>query len=198
MERVFQTSLGGTVTFPPGLNEYGYTILEDLEAQQLTQDILSGESVEREPVYQYLGPWGDPLYLRRSGTDDLAGTYVEVSISAQHMWYYINGALFIESDVVTGDATLGQDTATGVFPLAFKESPATLRGGEGKNKYTTKVQYWMPFYEGQGLHDAWWKTVFGGNEYMGNGSHGCVNLPSSVAEAVYHNIEPGTAIIIYD
>lgn len=197
MDRVFHTSLGTDVTFPAGLNEYGYTILEDLEAQQLTQDILSGEPVEREPVYQYLGPWGDPLYLRRSGTDDLAGTYVEVSISAQHMWYYIDGALFIESDVVTGDATLGQDTATGVFPLAFKESPATLRGGEGKKKYTTKVQYWMPFYEGQGLHDAWWKTVFGGNEYMGNGSHGCVNLPSSVAEAVYNNIQPGTAIIIY-
>lgn len=197
MERVFQTSLGGTVTFPPGLNEYGYTILEDLEAAQLTQDILSGESVEREPVYQYLGAWGDPLYLRRNGTDDLAGTYVEVSISAQHMWYYIDGALFIESDVVTGDTTLGQDTQTGVFPLAFKESPSTLRGGEGKKKYTTKVQYWMPFYEGQGLHDAWWKTVFGGTEYIGNGSHGCVNLPPSVAEAVYNNILPGTAIIIY-
>lgn len=197
MERVFQTSLGGTVTFPPGLNEYGYTILEDLESAQLIQDILSGESVEREPVYQYLGAWGDPLYLKRSGTDDLAGTYVEVCISAQHMWYYIDGALFIESDVVTGDATLGQDTQTGVFPLAFKESPATLRGGEGKNKYTTKVQYWMPFYEGQGLHDAWWKSVFGGSEYMGNGSHGCVNLPPWVAEAVYNNIQPGTAIIIY-
>ena len=168
MERVFQTSLGGTVTFPPGLNEYGYTILEDLEAAQLTQDILSGQSVEREPVYQYLGAWGDPLYLKRNGTDDLAGTYVEVSISAQHMWYYID-----------------------------KESPSTLRGGEGKKKYTTKVQYWMPFYEGQGLHDAWWKTVFGGTEYIGNGSHGCVNLPPSVAEAVYNNIQPGTAIIIY-
>lgn len=197
MERVFQTSLGGTVSFPPGLNEYGYTILEDLEAAQLAEDILSGKSVEREPVYQYLGAWGDPLYLKRSGTDDLAGTYVEVCISAQHMWYYIDGALFIESDVVTGDATLGQDTQTGVFPLAFKESPATLRGGEGKNKYTTKVQYWMPFYEGQGLHDAWWKSVFGGSEYLGNGSHGCVNLPPWVAEAVYNNIQPGTAIIIY-
>ena len=153
--------------------------------------------MEREPVYQYLGAWGDPLYLKRNGTDDLAGTYVEVSISAQHMWYYIDGALFIESDVVTGDTTLGQDTQTGVFPLAFKESPSTLRGGEGKKKYTTKVQYWMPFYEGQGLHDAWWKTVFGGTEYIGNGSHGCVNLPPSVAEAVYNNIQPGTAIIIY-
>ena len=137
---------------------------EDLEAQQLTGYPLGGIR-EREPVYQSLGPWGDPLYLRRSGTDDLAGTYVEVSISAQHMWYYINGALFIESDVVTGDATLGQDTATGVFPLAFKESPATLRGGEGKNKYT-KVQYWMPFYEGRGC------TMHGGRRSSAAMVHG--------------------------
>ena len=134
MERVFTTSWGGTVTFPPGLNEYGYTILEDLESAQLIQDILSGEPVQREPVYQVLGPWGDPLFLRRSGTDDMAGTYVEVSIGAQHMWYYINGQLFIESDVVTGDPTLNQDTAIGVFPLAFKESPSVLKGGEGKKK----------------------------------------------------------------
>lgn len=197
MERTFTTTWGYEVTFPPGANEYGYTILEDLETQQLIQDILSGESVEREPVYQVYGPWGDPLYLKRSGTDDLAGTYVEVSISAQHMWYYVDGALLIESDVVTGDTTLGQDTATGVFPLAYKKSPDILRGGEGKKKYETKVQYWMPFYEGQGLHDAWWKTVFGGTEYIGNGSHGCVNLPPWVAEIVYNNIVPGTAIIIY-
>ena len=113
------------------------------------------------------------------------------------MWYYIDGALFVESDVVTGDVTLDQGTATGVFPLAFKQSPSILRGGEGKKKYETKVQYWMPFYEGQGLHDAWWKSVFGGSEYIGNGSHGCVNLPPSVAETVYNNIVPGTAIIIY-
>lgn len=198
LDRNFTTTYGNVVTFPAGLNEYGYTILEDQEAAQLTQDILSGEAVEREPVYLTLGPWGDPLYLKRNGVDDLAGTYVEVSISAQHLWYYIDGGLFIESDVVTGDTTLGQDTATGVFPLAFKESPSTLRGGEGKKKYVTKVQYWMPFYEGQGLHDAWWKSVFGGTEYIGNGSHGCVNLPPSVAETIYYNIEPGTAIIIYN
>ena len=56
----------------------------------------------------------------------------------------------------------------------------------------------MPFYEGQGLHDAWWKSVFGGSEYMGNGSHGCVNLPTWVAESVFNNIVPGTAIVIYN
>ena len=197
-DRVFTTSGGGEVTFPAGLNEYGYTILEESEAAQLTQDILSGQSVEREPIYLTNNDWGDPCYLSRNGQDDLNGTYVEVSIGAQHMWYYLNGALFLESDVVTGDVTLDQGTASGVFPLAFKESPATLKGGEGKKKYTTKVQYWMPFYEGQGLHDAWWKTVFGGEEYKGNGSHGCVNLPSSVAETLYNNIVPGTPIVIYN
>lgn len=196
-DRVFTTTWGNEVTFPAGLNEYGYTILEDQEAAQLSQDILSGQSVEREPVYLSYNDWGDPCYLSRNGMDDLNGTYVEVSIGAQHMWYYLNGGLFLESDVVTGDVTLDQGTATGVFPLAFKESPATLKGGEGKKKYTTKVQYWMPFYEGQGLHDAWWKTVFGGEEYKGNGSHGCVNLPSSVAETLYNNIVPGTPIVIY-
>ena len=192
-DRIFTTSWGQEVTFPAGLNEYGYTILEESEAAQLTQDILSGESVEREPIYLTTNDWGDPCYLSRNGQDDLNGTYVEVSIGAQHMWYYLN-----ESDVVTGDVTLDQGTASGVFPLAFKESPATLKGGEGKKKYTTKVQYWMPFYEGQGLHDAWWKTVFGGEEYKGNGSHGCVNLPSSVAETLYNNIVPGTPIVIYN
>ncbi len=197
-DRIFTTSWGQEVTFPAGLNEYGYTILEESEAAQLTQDILSGESVEREPIYLTTNDWGDPCYLSRNGQDDLNGTYVEVSIGAQHMWYYLNGALFLESDVVTGDVTLDQGTASGVFPLAFKESPATLKGGEGKKKYTTKVQYWMPFYEGQGLHDAWWKTVFGGEEYKGNGSHGCVNLPSSVAETLYNNIVPGTPIVIYN
>ena len=197
-DRVFTTTWGAQITFPATMNDYGYIILEDQEAAQLTQDILSGESVAREPIYQDVNDWGNPVYLSRNGMDDLNGTYVEVSIGAQHMWYYRHGELIVESDVVTGDPTQGMDTATGVFPLAFKESPSTLRGGEGKKKYTTKVQYWMPFYEGQGLHDAWWKTVFGGSEYKGNGSHGCVNLPSSVAETLYNNIEPGTAIIIYN
>lgn len=196
-ERVFMTTWGYPVTFSPGWNEYGYTILEDEEIRQLTQDILSGKSVEREPVYLTYNDWGCPLYFSRNGTDDLNGTYVEVNLSAQHMWYYLYGSLVVESDVVTGDVTKDLGTASGVFPLAFKESPSILRGGEGKERYETKVQYWMPFYEGQGLHDANWRSRFGGTIYRGDGSHGCVNLPTWVAEVLYNNIVPGTAIVLY-
>lgn len=196
-DRVFYTTWGGAVTFTPGMNEYGYTILEEAEFEQLKADILSGQKVRREPVYMYYNDWGCPLFLSRDGMDDLNGTYVEVSIYSQHMWYYRNWQLIVESDVVTGDVTKNLGTASGVFPLAFKESPSILRGGTGKDKYETEVKYWMPFYEGQGLHDAWWKTVFGGEEYKGDGSHGCVNLPPDVAETLYNNIVPGTAIVIY-
>ena len=70
-------------------------------------------------------------------------------------------------------------------------------GADAADGYRTEVTYWMPFYEGQGLHDASWRSAFGGNIYLTNGSHGCVNMPPYAAEAVYNNIEAGVAIIIY-
>ena len=103
----------------------------------------------------------------------------------------------MESDCVSGDVTEDHGTKTGCFPLAYKESPSVLRGGEGDGEYEEKVQYWMPFYEGQGLHDASWRYYFGGNIYRGNGSHGCVNLPVWAAAEIYEAVETGTAIIIF-
>lgn len=196
-ERTFETTAAGTITISAGDCEYGYTIDQESEIEQLTQDIQSAQAVEREPVYYTKNSYGNPYYLRRSGTDDLDGTYVEVDLTSQYMWFYQDGDLVVESDVVTGDVTNGHGTKTGIFPLAYKESPSVLTGGNGNGAYETEVQYWMPFYEGQGLHDAWWRSYFGGSIYRGNGSHGCVNLPSSVAETVYNNIEVGTAIVIY-
>lgn len=196
-ERTFKTTLAGTITIGAGSNEYGYTIDQEDEAAQLKEDIESGTAVEREPVYYTENSYGNPYYLRRNGTDDLDGTYVEVDLTAQHMWFYKDGELVIDSDVVSGDVTKGHGTQTGVFPLAYKESPSVLTGGNGNGAYETPVQYWMPFYEGQGLHDADWRAYFGGSIYRGNGSHGCVNLPPSVAATVYNNIETGTAIVIY-
>ena len=140
---------------------------------------------------------GQPVTIEasRNGTDDLNGTYVEVDITAQHVWFYKNGSLVIDSDCVTGNESAGHGTTTGAFPLAFKKSPSTLTGSQ--NGYQVDVQYWMPFYEGEGLHDAWWRSSFGGTIYQTNGSHGCVNLPSSVAQTIYDNIDVGTAILIY-
>lgn len=189
-ERVFHTSLGTDVTIPGPLNEYGYRIDEEGELLQLLADIKANTATEREPVYSYSG-------YAREGTDDLLGTYVEVNLTEQHLWFYVNGVLLVESDIVSGCVSKNTETQTGVFPLAYKESPSVLTGDDAQNGWRTEVQYWMPFFDGQGLHDATWRSSFGGNIYKTAGSHGCVNLPYSAAEQIYNNIDAGVAIILY-
>lgn len=189
-ERKFETSLGTTVTIPGTENEYGYLLDEDGEYTQLMADIQANTAVEREPVYAYSG-------YKRNGVDDLAGTYVEVNLTTQHIWFYVDGELIVESDMVSGCVSKKTETQTGAFPLAYKESPSVLEGSNAENGWRTDVTYWMPFFDGQGLHDATWRSSFGGSIYQNNGSHGCVNLPYSTAQKIYENIDAGVAIILY-
>ena len=197
-DRTFHTSLGYDTVIASSENDYGYTIDEDGEFSQLIADIRSNKEVEREPVYyQTSSEYGNPLYYRRDGKDDLAGTYVEVNLTTQHLWFYKDYNLIVDTDVVTGSVAKKAETKTGTFPLAYKESPSVLVGSNAADGYRTEVQYWMPFYEGQGLHDASWRSSFGGNIYMTNGSHGCVNMPPYAAQMVYEQIDAGVAIIIY-
>ena len=65
------------------------------------------------------------------------------------------------------------------------------------NEYETKVTYWMPFNGGIGLHDANWRSSFGGNIYQTNGSHGCINLPTAAAKEIYDRVYDGIPIICY-
>ena len=198
-DRTFHTSIGTDVFIAGDFNTYGYTIDQDAEFSQLLTDIQSNRTVEREPIYitmTYDG-YATPVYYKRNGRDDLCGTYVEANLSMQHLWFYVDGGLVIESDFVSGCVAKGHETNTGVFPLPYKESPSVLSGQDGPNGYEVKVNYWMPFSDGQGLHDAKWRGSFGGQIYINNGSHGCINLPESVAAVIYNNIQAGMAIIVY-
>lgn len=121
------------------------------------------------------------------------GTYVEVNLSAQHLWYYKDGECLVETDVVTGCANRNMTTPNGVYSVVTRRNGAILKGAD----YETWVRYWMPFYKGYGLHDAYWRDEFGGNEYLYNGSHGCVNIPSDLAGEIFNNISVGTAVIVY-
>ena len=81
----------------------------------------------------------------------------------------------------------------GIYPITFKKRNYTLVG-EG---YSSPVSYWIPFNKNVGLHDASWRSYFGGNIYKTNGSHGCVNLPTSVAKKIYKNVKKGEPVIVY-
>lgn len=182
--RDFVTTGGQTISYES--SDYGYQIDKDAEAAQLISDIYANTEVEREPVYAVKG-------YKRNGRDDICGNYVEADLTQQHLWFYKDGELVIETDFVSGLPKDGRETVTGVFPIPYKKSPETLKG----DTWEEEVTYWMPFYDGQGLHDAPWRSSFGGTIYQTNGSHGCINLPADAAKVIYDNMEERMPIFLY-
>ena len=194
----FVTTYGETIHFDDWQVDYGYRINQDAEIERLTEQLKANTSVSQDPIYYKTNKWDNPWYYSRDGLDDLNGTYIEVSIPDQHVWFYKNGELIVEGDCVTGNHAKKMDTTPGVYPITYKRSPAVLKGGTGSSHYETPVSYWMPFNGGQGLHDATWRGSFGGRIYRSSGSHGCVNLPKKVARAIYENCSAGMPVVVYN
>ena len=120
-------------------------------------------------------------------------TYIEVNIAKQHMWYYIDDKVYVSTDVVTGNYN-SMDTPKGYWAVNSKASPCTLVGPG----YSSYVNYWMAFIgSGYGIHDASWRSSFGGNIYKGNGSHGCINTPYANVKKMYAKVTIGTPVIVY-
>lgn len=188
--RTMVTGYGNTVEVSGG--NYGWLIDQEAEYAALTANIQNAETVTREPNYS-----------RRAAShegNDFGSTFVEIDLTNQHMWLFRDGQLVIESDIVTGNPNKGNATPQGTYSLAYKATNQVLRGKklpDGTYEYESPVNYWMPFNGGIGLHDANWQSAFGGSRYLTYGSHGCVNLPPSVAPTVYSNIEAGTPVVCH-
>lgn len=182
-KKEFKTTAGETVTIENCV--YGWKIDKEGEAAQILEDLKGKKPVTREPVYSQRA--------NSHGDTDYGDSYVEINLSAQHLYLYKDGKMVVESDFVSGNLSKGYVTPPGMFPLTYKTLDATLRG-EG---YATPVKFWMPFNGNIGMHDATWRKSFGGSIFKTNGSHGCVNLPYSAAEKIYENIDKGYAVIAY-
>lgn len=119
-------------------------------------------------------------------------TYIEVSIAKQKLWFYKNGKLIVSSGIVSGQKGY-HDTYIGKFRIYSMVRNTYLIGDD----YRTWVDFWMPFSGDQGLHDATWRSSFGGNIYTYSGSHGCVNLPYGVAKKIFQEASVGTLVVVY-
>jgi hypothetical protein len=181
--RTFKTSLDTTVNVGGG--NYGWLINYSEETQSLMNAIKEGQNGERQPIYAQTA-------VSHEG-NDFGNTYVEINLTNQHIWFYNEGILISESPMVSGNANSKYATPAGIYSLTYKERDATLKG----ENYSTPVSYWMPFNGDIGIHDATWRSKFGGEIYVGNGSHGCINTPYNVASAIFQYITPGTPVVCY-
>lgn len=183
-KREFMTSYGKNITIDGG--DYGWWMNYGAETKALYEMIKQGESGERTPIYFQTAV--------SYGKKDYGDTYVEINLTAQHLFFYKDGKKILESDFVSGNTSTGHGTPAGVYGITYKERDAVLVG----ENYQTPVAYWMPFNQDIGLHDAFWKSEFGSNFYQTDGSHGCINLPYSVAKQLYEYVEKGTPVICYE
>lgn len=182
--KTLKTSYGKTVTIPE--SHYGWKVDTETETAQITKEIKKGKAVSRELNYS--------MTANSHDGNDYGDSYVEINLTAQHLFLYKDGELVIDSDFVSGNVAKGNATPTGAYGVTYTERNATLRG----ENYETPVSYWMPFAGNVGMHDAYWRSKFGGTIYKYSGSHGCVNLPPEVAKVVFENIGKNYPVLVYE
>ena len=181
----FMTTLG--VELSLNSRSYGWLTDQEAETKELIEIICQGKTVSREPVYASTA--------RQKGMSDIGNSYVEVDLTHQHLYLYEGGSIIFETDFVSGNMSSdpGCVTPEGIFGITYKTTNAVLRGAD----YETPVSYWMPFFGNYGMHDATWRSEFGGQIYITNGSHGCVNLPLGSAATIYEHMSTGFPVICY-
>ena len=125
------------------------------------------------------------------------GTFIDVDITNQCVNVYVNGEVVVTGPCVTGFAGV-HDTTVGEWTIQSKETSRYLQGtNDNGTRYKSYVNFWMPFHNGEGLHDASWRSAFGGEIYKTNGSHGCVNMPYEVAAAMFHVAYVGMPVHVH-
>ena len=189
-QRTFTSGSGNTVNVQGG--NYGWLIDQAAEIEALKANISNKEVVTKEPVYKQTAA--------SHGAADWGNTYVEVDLTNQYMYLFVNGSVVTSSPIVTGKPSEGSATPQGVYSIRYCKQNAVLRGPkkpDGTYEWESPVDFWMPFNGAIGLHDATWQSAFGGNRYLTHGSHGCVNLPYNIAKTVFNNVSAGTPVVCH-
>ena len=125
------------------------------------------------------------------------GNYIEINLSSQRLWAYQDNKSIFSTAITSGATGAGFPTVTGLFSIYAKERGRYLNGRPYGWDYNVYVDYWMPFTGGYGLHDADWRSAFGGQDYYYGGSHGCVNMPKSSAAFIYGWASVGTPVWVH-
>lgn len=134
------------------------------------------------PPLAALSPYVIPPVLGEASPGE---KWIEIDLSEQKLIAWEGGSKFLESLVSSGK--WGR-TPTGEFNIWAKYKYTKMSGGSKELHtyyYLPNVPYTMYFFKGFGLHGTYWHNNFGHTM-----SHGCVNLPTLVAEKLFYWTTP--------
>jgi len=204
--RTYERPDGVEITVAGG-GPYGWIINGAESAELILKAIKSGQPQTVDIPTIQNADRVDP------GGQDWPDKYIDVDISEQKGRMYDNGELVWEADLVTGVPGTGRETPQGVFYVSEHETdvvlfnqgtvPDDVENPDPDTVYTdgwrSTVNYWVA-YDGsvRGFHDSDWRTEFGDDIYLWNGSHGCINMGYESAEKLYNLTELGDAVIIHE
>lgn len=193
-QRTYTRPDGKTVTVSGGT--YGWKVDKDALVEQVVAAVKAGSTEDIAIPALQSGTGFSGL-----GDKDWGSRYVDVDLSQQYARFYDGDSIIWESPIVSGNPNKGNSTPQGVWSLNTKGRNVTLTGRAGPDgvpEYETPVSYWMPFKGNSvGFHDANWQSSFGGSRYLSHGSHGCVNLPYSAAQALFGIIQTGDVVVVH-
>lgn len=207
--RKFKATLQGEITVPISDDaKYGWWIYKDKTVDLIIKLIEEGKSVTTDPIYYYTenadGTKGYEFTGReeaRTAGDDIGNTYVEIDLTAQTLWHYVDGKKVYECGIVSGQLNPAvRKTLPGVYKVWYKARNYTMSSSNAAGEsWNTKCDYWTRVaIVGIGLHDSKWRgNNVGGQIYKTNGSHGCINMTLRDAKYIYENVEYGTPVVMY-
>jgi hypothetical protein len=125
--------------------------------------------------------------------------YIDINLSTQTMTACEKGGVNCKAfKVTTGNSA--HPTPAGTWLIYAKSAVTTMSGGTpGVDYYNLPGVHWVSWFKGDGysIHEAYWRSSFGGSDYTWNGSHGCVNSPLEVAKYIYDWAPIGTPVIVH-
>lgn len=197
IKKVYYATNDVNLDIPDYLSESGMaeTVLlpklECLEVYDETEDKLLVKTNE------YIG------YVSSTNLEELLGTFVVVDISNQELKLYSDNEVILTTPVVTGKPSSPSDQ--GIFEIYNISGPRYLVGPN----YKSFVDVMMKYNGGEGLHDAEYhqnddgfkhgwreKSEFGGETYLTDGSHGCVNMMHDDVMYVKEHVKVGTKVLV--
>ncbi|MCR5032635.1 MAG: L,D-transpeptidase/peptidoglycan binding protein [Lachnospiraceae bacterium] len=182
-ERIFTATDGEVVTIEGGT--YGNQLDAKAEKKYLIDALKQGIRETHIPTYK------QQAFVR--GKQDILDSYIEIDLTDQMMYLYLEGEKKIETPIVTGNLARKNDTPAGVDYIYYKQKNRTLRGPN----YTSFVYYWMAIIRHIGIHDATWRKEFGGDIYKTQGSHGCINTPKETMAELYDMVDVGFPVVLF-